>query len=302
MLVNFRGSIIGLLRWQWKAATFFFIAATVVVALDAFGAPLIHVPAFPLAVVGGAIGIFASFRSNSGYDRWWEGRKLWGGMVNTSRHFATQVLTYIEDRPPGGTAVKHELVRRHIAYVHTLRALLRRQDPMKDDDVVAFLSEEERRDMAQESNLTHALLHKQQQQLVALANAGVLDAFRLQKLDDSIKRLLDIQGGCERIANTPFPPGYGYLADRLVLALGLLLPFGLVESLGWFTILINLIVCLGFRLISEVGRTLETPFSMFWPALALSAISRAIEINLRQRLGETDLPPPLQPTGRGVLM
>lgn len=97
------------------------------------------------------------------------------------------------------------------------------------------------------------------------------------------------------------PRGYGYFAERLIQAFGMLLPLGLVESLGWLSIPMNMLVCLAFYLISEVGRVLEDPFTMFWPALPLFALSKTIEINLRQRLGETDLPAMPQPVNR-VLM
>jgi putative membrane protein len=137
---------------------------------------------------------------------------------------------------------------------------------------------------------------------VRLADRGVLDTFRLQSLDRSIATLLDVQGGCERIKRTPFPPGYGFLATRLIQLYSLLLPMALVDDLGWIAIPVTLAVCLGFTLISEVGRVLEDPFTMFWPALPLSALSTTIEINLRERLGETDVPPMPKPNDRGILM
>ena len=80
----------------------------------------------PVAVVGGAIGIFVSFRTNSAYDRWWEGRKLWGQLVNSSRHFCSQVLVYLPPGPAGPSPLQVELIRRQIAYVHALRVLLPR--------------------------------------------------------------------------------------------------------------------------------------------------------------------------------
>ncbi len=303
MFVDYKGSVLGLLSWQWKSVSLFVLAATAVVAADKF----VHIdldpfrlPGLPLAVVGGAIGIFASFRTNSAYDRWWEGRKLWGRLVNTSRHLCTQVLAYL---PPGGNGpsdTQRGLVRRQIAYVHVLRCLLRQQDPFDDDDVAAFLSEPAR--VKEESNLTHALLQQHADQLVALTDDGTLTELRMQSFDESIRALLDIQGGCERIKKTPFPRGYGFVLERLIQAYGLLLPLGLVDSLGWMTIPITGLVCLAFALISEIGRVLEDPFTTFWPALPLSALSKTIEVNLRQRLGETDLPPLPKPNERGILM
>ena len=100
MFVDYRGSILGLLGWQWKAVTLFVAAAVAIVLLDRVGhLEGLRIPALPLGVVGGAIGIFVSFRTNSGYDRWWEGRKLWGQLVNLSRHFSSQVHGYLANEP-----------------------------------------------------------------------------------------------------------------------------------------------------------------------------------------------------------
>jgi putative membrane protein len=302
MFVTYRGTVLGLLRWQWRYAAIYTAAATIVVALDLFEhLTWIELSPLPLGVIGGAIGIFVSFRTNSCYDRWWEGRRLWGQLVNTSRHFATQVLTYTVDDGDAG-ALKRAIVHSHIGYVHVLRCLLRSQDPWKDADVVRFVAPDELATLAKESNPTHAILHLQTDRAVALNRMGALDDFRLTMVDRSIATLLDVQGGCERIKRTPFPPGYGFAASRLVLAYSFLLPLGIVHDLGWVTVPISVIVCMGFTVISEVGRVLEDPFTMFWPALPLSALSKTIEINLRQRLGESDLPALPAPDERGILM
>ena len=138
--------------------------------------------------------------------------------------------------------------------------------------------------------------------LAHLLHAGALSDLRLQSFDRVLGNLHDAQGGCERIKNTPFPRGYGFIAERLVLAFGCLLPFALVRDLGWLTVPMNLLVCSSFSLIGEAGRVLEDPFTMFWNGLPLSALSKTIEINLRQRLGEVDVPALPQPDERGILM
>jgi putative membrane protein len=301
MFVTYRGSVFGLLTWQWKALLLFAASSTTVVVLERLVPALvraIELPITPVLVVGGAISIFVGFRTNSAYDRWWEGRKLWGQLINSSRHFATQVLCYLPSELHG------PLVRRHIAYVHALRVLLRDQKLGEDQEFLAALSREEAERVLTESNPTHALLHAQMQVLAAENHAGRLDNHRMQSLDLTIRALLDVQGGCERIKKTPFPRGYGFIADRLIHAYGVLLPLGLVTGLNndWIAIPLTILVCLSFALISEVGRVLEDPFTMFWPALPLSALATTIEINLRQRLGDTDLPAARQPDARGILM
>ncbi|MFN3202519.1 MAG: bestrophin family protein [Bradymonadia bacterium] len=303
MIIQERGSVLKLLAWQWKLCLMLALGALIPIVLVKFldvDATDITLPTLPLTVVGAALGIFVSFRTNSAYDRWWEGRKLWGRLINVSRHLSTQIMCYAgaKARP-----VPEQVVRRHIAYVHTLRCLLRKQDPFTDENVVAYLTAEERRTMTGETNLTHALLHRQMATVVQLSHDGHLDAMQVASLDESIRVLLDVQGGCERIKKTPLPRGYGFIAGWLIKAYGFLFPLAVVGQLGWLTIPANMLVGLGFGLISEAGRVLEDPFTLYWNGLPLSDMSRTIERNLLQRLDEVpELPPAQVPQPEGVLM
>jgi putative membrane protein len=303
MIVDYHRSVVVLLAWQWRALLTYGAVAAVVVGTEVVTAwTWFAIPGVPLTVLGGAIGIFVSFRTNSCYDRWWEGRRLWGQLVNTSRHFTTQVLAYVEGPPEQRRAAQESIVRRHIAYVHTLRCVLRDQEPTNDDEVAQYLEIDERRELADEPNATHALLHHQARAIAKLAKSGAIDGLRLQLLDGSIATLLDVQGGCERIKKTPFPQSYGFLATKIILVYCALLPLGIVESTGWLAVPITVLVCLAFRLIDEVGDALEDPFSMQPLALPLQAIATTIETDLCRRLGERELPEPPAPDAQGVLM
>ena len=286
--------------WQWKRSLFFLLAGLAVTgSVEFWDLTYLELPTLPLSVVGAAIGIFVSFRTNQAYDRWWEGRKLWGRMINESRHWSSQATNYVT-----GADVQTRLVHRHVAYVHALRCLLRQQDPFRDNEFLAriVVAEDDVDQLRDESNLTHALLDLQFRDVVALNRAGSIRDMELQSLDQTLRELVNIQGGCERIKKTPMPPLYGLLANRLVELYAVLLPLAVVERMGWWTIPVNLLVCTAFSLIAEAGRVLEDPFTLFYNGLPLSAISRMIEVNTRQRLGETDLPPMLAPSKIGLLM
>src|SRR5690606_28658920 len=123
-----------------------------------------------------------------------------------------------------------------------------------------------------------------------------------QLLDRSLEEMLAVQGGCERIKNTPMPRGYGFIADRLIMTYGFLFPLALVNELGWLVVPINVLVCLSFTLISEAGRVLENPFSLFWNGLPLYSMSMTIERNLGERLGDEDLVEIPGVDARGILM
>jgi ion channel-forming bestrophin family protein len=300
MMVSNPGSVLRLLRWQWRAALLFTAGGVLAATIWTF-APALHwltLPMSPLAVVGAALGIFVSFRTNSAYDRWWEGRQLWGRLVNVSRHFGTQVIHYL---PADAAELKRQIVHRHAAYVHALRCLLRGQDPLADADFLRSVPDDPERYRGQ-SNITHALVHQQMTELVALVDARRLSELRMQLLDRSLEEMLAVQGGGERIKKTPMPRGYGFIAERLIAAYGLLFPLALVSEIGWLVVPINVLVCLSFTLISEAGRVLEDPFTLFWNGLPLYNLSMTIERNLGERLGDEDLVEIPGVDERGILM
>ncbi len=285
--------------WQWKFVLLSIGAATAVcVANWQLDTQFTHLPSLPLAVVGAALGIFVSFRTNSCYQRWWEGRQLWGRLINTSRHIAIQSLRYLDDEHE---STRTKIVRRHIAYVHTLRCLLREDSPHEDELVVQYLGAEELAEYQGSSNMTARILDEQMQEYIELNRLGAIDSFRLQEFDKSIRHLFDIQGGCERIKKTPLPKVYGFIVELMIQWFTILFPWALVGSLGWLTIPVSFLVGFSFKLISETGRILEDPFTHFWNALPLMALSRTIEVNLLELSGETDLPEIPKPVN-GVLM
>lgn len=289
MMVTTRGSLLRMLLWQWRAALAFLSTGALAVGLHALGWTWLALPSLPVSVAGATLGFYVAFRTNNAYERWWEGRRLWGGLVNASRLLASQAIAYLP-RPAA-----ERLVRRHLGYVHWLRCALR--DQALDDEALRWLGAAP---AGQSPGLT--LLHAQLEDLAALARAGELDEIRLQSLDRTLAALHDVQGGCERIKRTPLPRGYAFMAERFTHVFGVLFPFAIVKDLGAATPVVNLLVCIAFALISESGRVLEDPFTTFWNGLPLSALSRNIEIQLRGLLGETDLPAPVAIDAQGVLL
>jgi ion channel-forming bestrophin family protein len=303
MIVAERGSIYRLLVWQWRSVLLFTFVGTVVTVAHEFQILRFKLPALPLGVVGGALGIFVSFRTNNAYARWWEGRTLWGRLINSSRHFALQVLAYLQPIPGLDLPeAKRSLILRHIAFVHAFRAHLRKQDVLADEHVQRLLPSPSRESLAGERNVPYAILHEQFAEIEDLSTRGSIDPYRLQGFDRLINDFIDVQGACERLKNTPMPRSYGFIAERLVWAYACLFPFSIVDEMSWLTIPANLLVCLAFSLIGEVGRVLEDPFNMFWNSVPISALSTTIEINLRQRLGDKDIPANPEPFPPGVLM
>ena len=259
----------------------------------------------PLAFYGVAIGIVVGFRNSSAYARWWEARTLWGTIVNKSRTLARQVLTTMSPEANATAieqaelaAVQRQLVLYQVAYVHALRQQLRGLDPVA---VVAhLLPDEDPAKLAQEKNLALTLQRRMSATLIAARERGWLDQWEWQAIDESMAGLMDAQGGAERIKNTPMPKQFDFFPRLFVHIYCLMLPVGLVETLGWFTPLGSTLVGFMFLALEKIGNDLEDPFENTIHDVPMTAIATTIEINLRQLLGETELPPPEQPV-HGVL-
>ncbi len=257
-------------------------------------------PSIPLALYGAAIGLLVSFRNASTYNRWWEARTLWGTIVNKSRTFARQVLNTISasegstaDERAEVAAVQRRLVMYQIAYVHALRLQLRRLDPIAE--LARFLPEEEATGLKGERNAALALQKKMGEIVISARRRGWLDQWQWQAIDRSLDSLMDAQGGAERIKNTPMPKQYDFLARLFVLVYCVMLPVGIVESLRWFTPLGSTIVGFMFMALDKIGRDLEDPFDNSIYDVPMTAIATTIEINLRQLLGEAELPMAVKP-------
>jgi putative membrane protein len=264
--------------------------------------------ATPFTVIGLALGIYLGFRNNAAYDRFWEGRKLWGQLVNSSRSFARQTLSLIRPHTSQGAvsaaeqqeveACQQDLVRHAIAFVHALRHQLRDSDPF--DDLSRFLPLEEIEELRWHRNVPFAVSMSMARRVRQAWDRGWISAYHLPVMEKTLAILTDIQGGCERIKNTPIPWAYTVLLHRLVAIYCLLLPFGIIDTTQWLTPVVVLLITHTFFGLDEIGDELEQPFGTEPQDLPLSAISRTIEVNLLQAIGEREIPDLLQPVD-GVL-
>ncbi len=261
----------------------------------------IAVPDLIVSVLGAALGILLGFRTNSAYARWWEARQLWGALVNSSRSLARQALAFTRDLGPqqaAGDRFAHDLIYTQIAFVHSLRCALRKQPPW--DDIAPFLPDKLMTKLRREQNVPAAILQHMGEYAAEGANKGLISEWRLTRLDSTFTDLTNAQGGCERIKNTPLPRQYDHYPELFAQAYCVLLPFVLVDEAKLFTPFVTLSIGFVFLLLNRIGKNLEDPFENTVYDTPMTALSRAIEINLRQALGETQLPAPIQPEN-GVL-
>ena len=251
----------------------------------------------PLSLLGSAVAVILGVRNNVAYARWWEARSLWGSAVNNSRSFARGVLAMLG----GGeahAARKAALVHLQIAWAQALRLALRRQDPWSELERLLPASTLAR--VREAANVPTALQAELGRSLAEADRAGGLDSIRLAALDGTLSELANAQGGLEKIKNTPLPRQFEQFPRVFVGAYCLLLPVGLLHDLGAATPVGSTVIGFAFYVLDQIGRDLEDPFESTVHDVPMSAITRTIEVDLRQMLGEHDAPRPLAPVD-GVL-
>lgn len=303
---TFRGTAITRVWPRLLAVTLFAVVETALHVNGIWSASSLTVVPFSLVAV--ALGIFLGFRNNTSYDRFWEGRKLWGQLVNTTRSFARQVQVFVGPQPDAAgssvspeelASIHRELVYRVVAYVHAFRQHLRDEDDLPA--LAGLLPDAERDALPGQLNRPVAILRELGGRLRELWGRGLVHPMHLPALEASLGTLTDIQGGCERIKSTPIPSSYTVLIHRIVGIYMFALPFGLVDTTGTLTPVVVAIIGYAFFGLDAVGDEIEDPFGSDINDLPLAALSRMIEINLRQTLGETEVPPVLTPVD-GVLL
>jgi putative membrane protein len=273
------------------------IAAVVVVVDLLFDRAHFSIPLAYMGLLGTAIALVLTFKNNQAYDRWWEARIQWGALVNDSRSLARQALhlgTAGPDQP-----WRERIVRRQLAFVNALRLQLReRGDVMAIAELVPALELEALR---QSPNVASTLLMLQSREVAAARAAGELDGYGQLLIEETLARLSNVLGACERIKSTPCPRQYDDFAQVTVFLFCLLFPFSLVREMGIWTIPASVVVAYAFQVLDGVGRNIQDPFEGTVHDTPMATLSRKIERDLLFALGEAPLPEPLTPR-RGVLM
>jgi putative membrane protein len=237
----------------------------------------------PFTLLGVTLSIYLGFRNNAAYDRWWEGRKLWGQLVFDIRNLARSATALI----PPSSGETRPLLMGALGFCHFLRGQLRNVDVASDAS--KFLGQEFEPINAH-TNKGDATLRRMGQRLGALKVAGLIDPMDYRILDERLSTLAALQAGCERIASTPLPFAYTLLLLRSAYIFCFLLPFGMASTLGWLTPLLSAMVAYSFFGLDALSAELEDPFGTEANDLALDRMCRICEISVFEALGET--PPP----------
>jgi len=294
----------------------------------------IVIPWLPIALLGTAVAFVVGFKNNASYDRLWEARRVWGSIVNSSRSWGIMVKDYITNKhatnPISDSELKkiqQQLYNRHFAWLTALRYQLREARVWEaiykkhnaeykdkwftvdehtnkiEDALRPYLSAEEYNYVISKKNKATQIIALQSSQLKDLLNKALIEDFRHMELEKMLVEFYNHQGASERIKNFPYPRQYSTLNLWFIKIFSLLIPLGMLqefEKLGgnlvWLTIPFSALAGWIFTTMEKIGESSESPFEGSANDVPITAISRTIEIDLREMLDEENIPPAITPS------
>ncbi|WP_104734592.1 bestrophin family protein [Hanstruepera ponticola] len=260
--------VLGVIKWTRRYIFLFLLIGIIPVFLfEVVGLKWLHVPWLPLGVLGTAVAFITGFKNNAAYDRLWEARKIWGGIVNSSRSWTVMVKDFITNNHSNLSKsseelrlIKRELVHRHVAWLTALRYQLRKDKPWElhlkgkhsamevkntnyivyedkipiKEAINGYISEGEYNTISSKSNQASQLLGVQSERLKQLKEEGLIDNFRHMEMSKMLTELYTLQGKSERIKNFPYPRQFATLNYIFIWIFILLIPYGIMEEFEAF--------------------------------------------------------------------
>lgn len=291
------------------------------------------IPWLPIALLGTAVAFVVGFKNNASYDRMWEARRIWGAIVNASRGWGITVKDYVSIKHTTAAISDEELKKihqqlfyRHFAWLTALRYQLREprvweaiyqqhnaeyknkyftvDEHVNKMDIAlqAYLTDEEYKLVLSKTNRATQIIALQSAHLKELLEKGLIEDFRHMELEKILLELYNQQGASERIKNFPYPRQYATLNKWFIKIFIILLPLGMLqefEKLGgnliWLSIPFSALASWVFTTMEKIGESSENPFEGSANDIPITAMSRTIEIDLREMLDETVIPPAIKP-------
>ncbi|MBV4355858.1 bestrophin family protein [Pinibacter aurantiacus] len=323
------------LLWTRKSILWLLIAGIVPTVLyEVFDIKWISIPWAVVALLGTATAFVVGFKNQQTYNRTWEARKVWGAAMSASRAWAMMCRDFIDDR-----TMSKEVIYRHFAWLTALRYQLRadkawettgksynreyaqyytvpeKETPI-ETELSKYLSKEELETVLSKHNMATQLLSNQSEVLTNLTNKGTIETFRFLEMHGVLREFSSHQGKSERIKNFPYPRQYATINTFFVRLFCILLPFAMLKDFNelnnvvngalkgymiWFVIPFSALISWVYTSLDQVGESTENPFEGNANDVPISQMSRVAEIDIREMLGEADLPPALKPQNDIVL-
>lgn len=325
---------------KWSGHHFVWLTAFVgsIAMLYQYQIIAITIPWLPVSVIGTAVAFYVGFKNSQAYDRMWEARKIWGGIINDSRTWGMMVDGFITNQfitqnklsADEIIQIKKRLIYRHIAWLYAHRSQLLVPTSWEhvsqrghvgraaeyyqkefglgliDDEVTrielkSFLPQEEYDRLVNSVNTATQIINEQSRELTSLRAKDVIEDFRHMEMVGVLRSFYEYQGKNERIKKFPLPRQYANMSRYFVGFFILLFPFSMIPELMkigdsglWISILISVLIGWVYIMMEIVGDYTENPFQGMANDIPMLSICRTIEIDLKQMLGETDLPPAIK--------
>lgn len=281
-LFVWKGSVLGRILPQLLLTTGF----AVVVSLAHHYTPawMVSVTPVPFTLLGIALAIFLGFRNTVSYDRYWEARKLWAGVLNDTRTLTRQISSFTNADSETRTRFVYGL----IAFVYALKDQLRRNP--SETNLNQWLPTEWAKTIQRVRFKPAVILTLLADTLRKLHGEGRIQPVLFAAMDRNLSQLNEGLGGCERIAGTPIPFAYSVIIHRTIYLYSFLLPFGLIDTVGLMTPVMVMFISYTFFALEALAEEIQDPFGLEPNDLPLDALSTTIEVTLREMIGETDLP------------
>ncbi len=220
-------------------------------------------------VLGFVISLLLVFRTNTAYDRWWEGRKIWGALTNSSRNLAIKLQAILT------TPVERKIFRDLIPdYAFALKNMLRENEDYHELDAVL--------DLKKEKHLPNQIAAAIYDNINRLHTNQDISGAQLLLLTEEVKAFTEICGACERIKNTPIPFTYSVFIKKFIFFYVMTLPFGWVFSLGYFIIPVVVLIFYALASLELIAEEIENPFGSDANDLPIDQICQ----NIRKHIGE----------------
>ena len=317
-------------NWSRKYIFIFILLATVPTVLYyLYEFEWLLLPWQPISLIGIAVAFYLGFKSNSSYERTWEARKIWGGIVNASRSFTVMARDFINNEAAKDVQseeslkqFKKTIVHRHVAWLRALAIELRKTKDWEHNskwdqkfrkalgteyseeklaEIKPYLSETDWNYIMSKGNRSSHILSVQSKHLMELRDDGVIEHFRHLEMQALITEFYTLQGKSERIKNFPFPRQYATVNYFFCVLFIALLPFGMLNLFSqmqesywvWVSIPFSVIGSWVFWMMEMIGDYSENPFEGLSNDVPITSMAVGIERDIRQMLDETNLPEPL---------
>ncbi|OYW75651.1 MAG: multidrug transporter [Verrucomicrobia bacterium 12-59-8] len=331
-----RYSLFEFLLWTRRSIYWLLVIGCVPVVLyQIAGWKWMAIPWTVVALLGTATAFIVGFKNTQTYNRTWEARQIWGGILNHSRAWAVMSRDFLRGRPQEARA----LVSRHIAWLTALRYQMRdgrvwenlhlahnseyrRQyrvpelDTPLQDELARHLVADELLSILATKNRAAQIMSLQSAALAKLAAEGALEPLYHLEMQRAVRDHFDHQGRSERIKNFPYPRQFATINTFFIRLFCFLLPFGMLREFDalndrvaglmhghmvWLVIPFSLLLSWVYVSLEQVGESTENPFEGGANDVPISQMSRAIEIDMLEMLGDTKLPPAIQPQNNILL-